>query len=115
MDKIDGIWYPMESAPRDGSCILAICKHDENSYVFDGGRKLTTYGAHCESFSHVPDGVHVLVWGGEYTDNYDEHLSFTIPNWWFRNGSDFEEVANPIGWLPIPGYTNMNIESEEEF
>lgn len=109
---MDGKWLPMDTAPRNGSCILAICEHDADPYVLDSGKRLTTYGAHCEGMSRVPDGVHVLEWGGEYSENdYEGGISFTIPDWWFRYGSEFEEVANPVAWLPIPGFTVMGDES----
>ena len=57
-----------------------------------------------QEIAPVPDGPHVLVWGGEYSE-HDAYTgsSFTIPCWWFRVGSDFEEVANPTHWMPLPG------------
>ena len=93
-------WQHISTAPKDRP-ILGLCKHDADKYWYEG--KLTTYAAHCEERSNVSDGIHVLEWGGEYSEsNLEEGYSFTIPNWWFRAGSHFEEVANPTHWLPIP-------------
>jgi hypothetical protein len=41
--------------------------------------------------------------GGEYIEkDYETGIEIYIPDYWFRHGSDFEEVANPIMWCPIP-------------
>ena len=90
-------WQPMETAPKDGTAILAMCNHDADPYIEKGGARLTAYGAHAEGLTRVQDGIHVVEWGGEYI-----YLEYTIPPWWFRSGSDFEEVANPVAWMPIP-------------
>ncbi|MDD2230453.1 MAG: hypothetical protein PHY48_13700 [Candidatus Cloacimonetes bacterium] len=95
--KVIPPWQPMETAPQDGTAILAVCIHEVDPYMVDGGVRLTVYGAHAEGLTHVQDGIHVIEWGGEYID-----VEYTIPPWWFRSGSDFEEVANPVAWLPIP-------------
>ena len=90
----------MYAAPKDRP-ILAWCKHDADPY-HEGNGRLTTYGAHCEGLSHVEDGPHVVVWGGEWIDT-DEYggVVGSIPDWWFRFGSGDEEVANPIAWKNI--------------
>ena len=93
-------WQPMKTAPKDRP-ILGLCKHDTDRYFAAG--VLTTYAAHAENINHVPDGPHVIEWGGEYSEYESEIGSgFTIPDWWFRTGSDFEEVANPVAWCEIP-------------
>lgn len=86
----------MAEAPRDRP-ILGWCVHSANAYRLSDSH-LTTYGAHCEGMGHVGDGPHVLEWGGEWDDADDGY----IPNWWFRRGSEWEEAANPIGWIAIP-------------
>ena len=96
-------WRPIKSAQKDGTRIVGWCVHEADSYTEDGGSTLTVYGAHCEGLSHVPDGAHILEWGGERSE-YDTYTGtgFTIPNFWFRTGSEFEEVASPTHWLPLP-------------
>lgn len=101
-------WQPMSTAPKDRP-ILGLCIHNKDKY-WDGG-KLTVYAAHCEGLSRVSDGPHVVEWGGEYTEYESETgAGFMIPDWWFRAGSDFEEVANPVAWAPIPDYELSNSE-----
>lgn len=90
-------WQPIETAPRDGRPIIGLCRHSEDSFLQDDGR-LTVYAAHGEGLGQVPDGPHILCWGGEYDDPDDGY----IPAWWFRYGSEWEEVANPTCWAPVP-------------
>lgn len=99
-------WQPIESAPKDDTLILGLCIHKENAYFYKDGEKLTTYGAHCEGLAHVIDGPHVLEWGGSWQED-DGY----IDNWWFLHGSNFEEVANPVCWTPIPKITLSDEES----
>ena len=101
MKKNENNWQPMETAPKDGTLILGLGVHEADPYVMADGR-LTIYGAQVEGLSRVPDGIHVLEWGGEYTETDEYNVPFTIPPWWFRSGSEFEEVANPVAWMPIP-------------
>lgn len=89
-------WQPIDTAPKDKP-ILGWCVHKADPYYEEGGDRLTIYGAHAEGLGAVPDGPHVLEWGGEYSED-----DWTIPNWWFRYGSDFLEVANPTHWMPMP-------------
>ena len=81
-------WLPIESAPKDGTLILGLCKHDADIYHDESTDLLTPYASHCEGFSHVKDGPHVVQWGG----------------WWFQYGSYYEVVANPTHWSPIPKF-----------
>lgn len=92
---------PIETAPRDGTPIIGLCRHDADLYINDEGDQLTTYRAHCEGLVHVEDGIHVLVWGGEYQEGDWESGYTTVPAWWFLNDGHFETPANPTHWLPL--------------
>jgi hypothetical protein len=93
-------WKSMESAPKDGTEILAWCVHSADQYFLPDG-KLTLYGGHTEVMSHVDDGAHVLVWGGSWDDSTYEYSGGHMPDWWFRADSEFEVTANPVAWFPI--------------
>lgn len=96
-------WQSIETAPKDKP-ILAWCNHDADPYVEDAQTgRLTTYGAHCEGLAYATDGYNVVEWGGE-TSEYGEYneLLYSIPDWWFVVGSDFEVAANPTHWMPLP-------------
>jgi hypothetical protein len=101
-----GKWLPMEKAPKDKP-ILALCRHAANTYFDEKIGGLTTYGANCEVLTHVIDGPNVVEWGGEYhEEDWESGIFVNIPAWWFRYGSDYEEPANPVGWRPIPEFTD---------
>ena len=101
-------WQPMETAPRDGTRILGDCVHEADPY-YVGETRLTTYGAHAEGARFPDDGVYIVTWGGElleYEYEYTNTPSAHIPDWWFLAESDFEVVANPVRWMPLPEGTN---------
>jgi hypothetical protein len=99
-------WTPISELPEElkkpGTRIVGLCKHDADVGQLPDG-KLTTYMAHAEMFGHVEDGEHVLEWGGEYSD-HDEYsgCSWTLPNWWFRTDTDFEQAAFPTHFVLLP-------------
>jgi len=94
-------WQPIETAPKDRP-IIGLCSHAADPFWEDDkGKRITTYAAHAEGLGRVPDGPHVLVWGGSYHGSEDEGNCY-IPDWWFRAGSEWEEVANPTHWAPLP-------------
>jgi len=100
--QADG-WRDMSSAPKDGTPIIGWCVHDVEPYHDEKTGNLTDYGCHVEALGRVQDGPHFLVWGGADSD-YDEWSGKTLswPDWWFRFGSEFEEAANPVAWMPLP-------------
>lgn len=96
------MWQPIETAPNDGTPILANCVHDADDYIIDGGKMLTPYGCACEEFEHIEDGYHVVYWEHCTTDGDWEGGYYTIPGYWAVNGTDGEICANPVVWMPIP-------------
>ena len=96
----------MDSAPKDGTPILALCVHAADAYYLPAGKdglaRLTVYGGHSEGMGHVPDGPEVVVWGGAFDDSTWETPGASLPDWWFQCSSDFEIAANPVAWCPLP-------------
>jgi len=92
-------WQPIETAPRD-RLILAWCDHEADPYSRDD-INLTTYAAHAEELSHAPTGHHIVEWGGGWAESYEDGGG-EMPDWWFVAGSEFEVVANPTHWMPLP-------------
>lgn len=92
----------IEKYQKEGQLILAVTSHEDDEYHINETGVLTTYGAHCEGLTCAMDGMHVLVWGGEYveTGEYGDVLGYIGP-WWFVNDGTFETPANPILYLPI--------------
>jgi hypothetical protein len=93
-------WQPIETAPKDGTAILAWCVHEADPY--HDGDNLTLYGAHTEGLSHVADGWAIVQWGGSWDDSTWESQGPMLPDWWFQYGSEFEVTANPTHWMPLP-------------
>lgn len=96
-------WKKIDSAPDDGSLILALCNHEIDDYVenYETGR-LTEYGCACESLAHVDDGIHIVYRVPESTEGSWEEGYYDIPGYWALDGTDGEVVANPTHWMPLP-------------
>lgn len=103
-------WLPITELykyAKEGALILALTDHgaDKPIVVEEAGRevlRLSTYLAHADGMGHVNDGYHVLVFGGEYSeDDWESGIRFTVPAWWFLNDGDFETPGNPIKFIPL--------------
>lgn len=89
---------------KEGALILALTDHEAATpwESETGSIKLPPYLAHAEDLNYVPDGYHVLVFGGEYKESdYESGIDIYIPNWWFLNDGNFETVGNPIKFIPL--------------
>ena len=93
----------MADAPHD-QLILAWCVHSADlfRYMSADDERLTPYGCHLESGSgQLEDGFYIVEWGGGNFDDYEDG-AWSMPDWWFLAGSEFEQVVNPIMWWPLP-------------
>lgn len=94
-------WQPIETAPMDKP-ILAWCDHEADPFFEDRDKgNLTTYAAHAEGLGTAPTGIHIIVWGGGWSDGSEDGGGW-LPDWWFVEGSEFELAANPTHWMPLP-------------
>lgn len=99
-------WQKMETAPKTGEPILGWIEQidiDNCSKCSEDGSKLCLYHAHGEGLSYSENGPAVIIWGGGFHDSWEDGGA-NLPDWWFRYGSDFEEVANPVAWAPITAF-----------
>lgn len=100
-------WLPASELYKyaeEGALILALTNHEAATpwESETGSIKLPPYLAHAEELSYVPDGYHVLVFGGAYSEYDREYgIDYTIPNWWFLNDGYFETPGNPIKFIPL--------------
>lgn len=94
-----------DKTPKDRPILAMTCHmadwHREK--VQDGDLyyyKMSPYLFNAEANGHVEDGIHVLVYGGGYTDGIEDGGG-SAPDGWFLAGSGFEIAANPILWIEI--------------
>lgn len=79
-------WLPIESAPKDGTQILAAVKNDSG--------KWWRYIAFYAPYGTLPNGE----------DNYIDDDSEFAPEGWYHDTSDEERVNLflPTHWMPLP-------------
>lgn len=90
-------WQPIETAPKDGTVIIAWCNHSADPYFLQDGKRLTPYGANAEGMSHAEDGVNLVYWHDAFNE-----IEYTIPAWWCVSDGTGEIAANPTHWMPLP-------------
>ena len=90
-----GTWRTMHDAPKDGTQILGFCVHEDKTT--DG-----IYECHSVELG-VCEGMVVIQFGGGWDDrSWEDSSGGHIPDWWFRADGDYETVANPKNWMPLP-------------
>lgn len=100
-------WLPateLYKYAKEGAMILALTDHEAAvvQETENGTVVFPPYLAHAEGLGRVDDGYHVLVFGGEYSENdWESGIKFTIPAWWFLNDGYFETPGNPIKFIPL--------------
>lgn len=97
---------PMETAPKDRP-ILAWCddecRSDRCGYHTGEGTSLCLYHGHADGLSSAGTGWRIVEWGGAWDDStWEDPNGGSMPDWWFRAGSEFEEAANPVFWMTLP-------------
>lgn len=107
-------WLSMDTAPKDGTQILAWCKEPpfgahENCGGMHPRQSLCLFHAHADGMGSAGDGLVIVVWGGGWWDS-DEDGGAGLPDWWFRDGSEFEEAAFPVAWMPVPEFRPEQME-----
>lgn len=100
----------MKDAPKDrkilawceSGCADTTCGYCDGYEDGDGeGKHLCLYHAHAEGLSSAPTGFHILVWGGGWSESYEDGGGY-LPDWWFVAHSEFEIAANPTMWWELP-------------
>jgi hypothetical protein len=100
-------WRSMDTAPKDGTSIMAWCVHAADPYYEPhvdttfADTKLTPYGTHCEGCGHVDDGFMEVHWLPGWEEGGGEEPVYHLPGWWFATPFDLGVAANPVLWRPI--------------
>lgn len=103
-------WQKIETAPKDGTAILAWCVDECNdpmcaasNVASNEAKNLCMYHGHGEGLSSSGNGLVMVQWGGAWDDRtWEDSDAGYMPDWWFRVGSEFEEASNPTHWMPLP-------------
>ena len=92
----------METAPKDGTEILAWCDDKEFSKL-DGDTSSHPYQIHKIDLGGLLPNFYIIKWvegESDYMEFSDKWVK--SPDWWFFNQDDYEIPVYPIFWLSIP-------------